>query len=46
MTKEEEFRKKLLSIFVMESEEHLRNMIFCVMDLEKSPPPDKEKALI
>jgi two-component system chemotaxis sensor kinase CheA len=38
--KEDDFLKRLLATFKLEAEEHIKNMLSGLIELEKAPPPD------
>jgi len=46
MTKEEEFLKRLLATFKIEAEEHVTGISLGLIELEKQPPPDRQKEII
>jgi two-component system chemotaxis sensor kinase CheA len=46
MAKEEEFLKSLLAIFRTEAEEHISSITSGLIELEKQPPPERQKEII
>lgn len=46
MTKEEEFLKTLLATFKIEAEEHVSGISSGLLELEKQPPPDRQREII
>lgn len=46
MTQDEEFLKRLLATFRAEAEEHISAISSGLIELEKQPPPDRQKEII
>ncbi len=46
MTKDDEFLKKLLATFRIEAEEHISSITSGLIELEKQPPPERQKEII
>lgn len=46
MTREEEFLKRLLATFRVEAKEHLAGISSGLIELEKQPPPEKQKEIV
>ena len=45
-TKDEEFLKRLVVAFKIEAEEHVQSLSSGLLQLEKSPPADKQKSIV
>lgn len=46
MTKDDDFLKKLLATFRIEAEEHISSITSGLIELEKQPPPERQKEII
>lgn len=46
MTKDDEFLKRLLATFRIEEEEHISSITSGLLELEKQPPPERQKEII